>query len=84
MNAPADPDDRQDFHNASVDEDVAEAGDCGQNTWRLGARAPSSGAMTARAASSRLTRCRSLSAISRLTTNEPRPHLMPNSTTPTL
>jgi len=30
MNAPADPDDRQDFHNASVDEDVAEAGDCGQ------------------------------------------------------
>jgi hypothetical protein len=30
MNAPADPDDRQDLHNASVDEDVAEAGGCGQ------------------------------------------------------
>lgn len=30
MNAPADPDDRQDLHNASVAEEVADAGGCGQ------------------------------------------------------
>ena len=30
MNAPADRDDRQDLHNASVDEEVADAGGCGQ------------------------------------------------------
>jgi hypothetical protein len=30
MIAPAEPDDRQDLHNASVDKQVADAGRCGQ------------------------------------------------------
>lgn len=30
MNAPVQPDDRSELHNASVDEDVARAGGCGQ------------------------------------------------------
>jgi hypothetical protein len=30
MNAPADPDDRQDLHNVSVDDEVADVGACGQ------------------------------------------------------
>ena len=30
MNSPAQPNDRQELHNASVDEDVAKGGGCGQ------------------------------------------------------
>jgi len=37
MSAPSQPDDRQDVHNVSVDEDVSRAGGCGQINLATGA-----------------------------------------------